>query len=234
MMHLKTPQIMCMVACLFVATACPEDVPGDGTQGGAVGDPSAGSSAVGGGVAENTGLGLGGAHDCGTPRVTQDAITEGVSLEGVVVCASCTGSITLTVLDRPPNDGGSADEDPCITTATVEAAGAFSIQVPAGISAVNIQVVDDNDQSNWGQSDGLVKLTASGALGVTLTVGERPVGEAKTSADEVLPPTKSGDERGAPPTEVGTQAPGPELEGQAEAEPTEPVDAPEATAVGEQ
>ena len=110
-MHLKTPQFLCMVACLFVATACPEDVPGDATQGGAVGDPSAGSSAVGGGVAENTGLGLGGAHDCGTPRLTQDAITDGVSLEGTVVCSSCTGSITLTVLDRPPNDGGSADEE---------------------------------------------------------------------------------------------------------------------------
>ena len=201
----------------LMLAACPED--GDGEQGAAGGGPGGGPGGAGGGggggIADGTlGAGQGNAHDCGgSYRVAQESITDGVPLSGTITCGECTGQVMVTVLDLPPTEGGS-EGDPCITSATFDGPGDFTMNLPAGLSAVNI-VTMDMASSGWGLKE-KVPVSGAGATGVSLIVGDKPEGTPITSAGEELPSERSGEQTNAaapeaigdvPQEEVSSEAP---------------------------
>jgi hypothetical protein len=77
------------------------------------------------------------------PLHPQDTLGDGPSVEGVVHCADCSGTILLRVLPPPPDQGGG--ELVLVTTATIAAPGAFRVKLPPGLGPVVVQAVEDSD-----------------------------------------------------------------------------------------
>jgi len=195
-----TPLLM-----VALALGCPEPIPSQ--EGGAPGTPGANGPAAGGptpqagggGVAAGGGAAGGGAAGAPpslgtfagsipeselTPLYTQDQLADGHTLSGTLICPDCSGALLVRVLPPPPDDPASTaapQELNLITTASYDAAGAFSIRVPGDSSRVVLQVVDDADGDGrpssgerMGMPEGGPITTGPSVTGIELTVGVFP------------------------------------------------------------
>ena len=214
-MVLSSSKNLSLLVSAALLMGCPENMEETTTQGGANGTPMAGGPAG----TTDASPGTLGAHDCSAPQFTQDAITDGLTVSGTVDCSDCSEGVTISVLYPPPSADDQTDiapEDSCITQLQT-AAGSFSLLVPAGISKINIQTIDNTDLNVWGLFE--VELGEGGADNVNLDVTTKPQGPAITSAGEALPATPSGVGEGTMPEDPNAEAPG-------EPAPTEPVENP--------
>ena len=242
---------------LAFLTACPEPVSTDAPSAGGAG-PGGANSAAGpqGGAPSANGMmgapptqtptgenGPGAIPDADLdPQFSQDDLSDGNTISGLLVCAECDAPLLVRVLPPPPDQGGSDEGIILITAKSFDAPGEFALKVPKDRSKVVLQIVEDADGNGKPSAGERMGIPVDGPVsvdgdvaGVKLEVGVFPqmgavdaTGQQMTGGPEGAPnPTPPGAEQATAGGQTGATenpAEGPPIEGGAPPQGTPPTE----------